>query len=56
MEQKIKKMRREIDEDHAVQSARYIRWAVARFRRNELFIALLAGAVVVLAIVLFSKV
>jgi len=56
MEQKMKKMHQEIDEDHAVQSARYIRWAVARFRRNELFIALLAGAVVVLAIVLFSKV
>ena len=49
-------MHQEIDEDHAVQSARYIRWAVARFRRNELFIALLAGAVIALAVVLFSKV
>jgi hypothetical protein len=48
----MKKMHQEIDEDHAVQSARYIRWAVARFRRNELFIALLAGAVVVLTFIL----
>ena len=51
----MKKMRQEIDCDHAEQSARLIRWAVNRFRRNELFIALLAGAVIVLAFVLFKN-
>jgi hypothetical protein len=58
MEQKLKKMRQEIDCDHAEMATGLIKWVVKRFRRIEFWMCLLTlmcfGCIIAI-IVLFSK-